>query len=68
MHEENQGTLTVLKEIFKTRNVSVLTTTQTLSMIVGTLWTPFQALYILELGASKQDLGLILTFQSITSW
>ncbi len=66
MHEENPGTLTVLKEIFKTRNVSVLTTTQTLSMIVGTLWTPFQALYILELGASKQDLGLILTFQSIT--
>lgn len=66
MSEESPGTYAVLREIFKSRNVSVLTTTQTLTMIVGTLWTPFQALYVLELGASKQDLGLILTFQSLT--
>jgi len=66
MRGEKPGTLGVLREIFKTRNVSVLTTTQTLSMILGTLWTPFQALYILELGASKQDLGLILMLQSVT--
>ncbi|MBD3205881.1 MFS transporter [Candidatus Bathyarchaeota archaeon] len=66
MHKDSPGTLSVLREIFKTRNVSVLTTTQTLSMIIGTLWTPFQALYILELGASKQDLGLIFTIQSFT--
>ena len=66
MNENPPGTFTVLREIFKTRNVSVITLTQTLSMIVGTLWTPFQALYILELGATVQNLGLILTFQSVT--
>jgi MFS family permease len=66
MNEKPLDTFTVLREIFKTKNVSVLTLTQTLSMIVGTLWTPFQALYILELGATKQNLGLILTLQSIT--
>jgi MFS family permease len=56
----------VLREIFRSRNVLVITLTQTLSMFMGSLWWPFQALYILELGASKESLGMILTLQSIT--
>ena len=56
----------VLREIFRSKNVLVVTLTQTLSMFMGSLWWPFQALYILELGASKENLGMILTLQSIT--
>lgn len=66
MDEPKPSTLTVLREIFKSRNVLVLTLTRTLSMFMGSLWWPFQALYILELGSSKQSLGMILTLQSIT--
>jgi MFS family permease len=66
VNEPKTGTLTVLKEIFQSRNVLVITLTQTLSMFMGSLWWPFQALYILELGASKESLGMILTLQSIT--
>jgi len=64
--EQKPGTLAVLREVFKSRNVLVLTLTRTLSMFMGSLWWPFQVLYILELGASKQNLGMILTLQSIT--
>jgi len=66
MSEQKPGTLAVLREIFRSRNVLVLTLTRTLSMFMGSLWWPFQALYILELGASKQSLGMILTLQSVT--
>lgn len=66
LNEPKTGTLTVLREIFRSRNVLVITLTQTLSMFMGSLWWPFQALYILELGASKESLGMILTLQSIT--
>jgi MFS family permease len=66
MDEAKPNTLAVLREIFKSRNVLVLTLTRTLSMFMGSLWWPFQALYILELGSSKQSLGMILTLQSIT--
>ncbi len=66
MSEQKPGTLAVLREVFKSRNVLVLTLTRTLSMFMGSLWWPFQALYILELGASKQSLGMILTLQSVT--
>lgn len=66
MSERKPGTLAVLREVFRSRNVLVLTLTRTLSMFMGSLWWPFQALYILELGASKQSLGMILTLQSVT--
>ena len=66
VNEPKTGTLTVLREIFRSRNVLVITLTQTLSMFMGSLWWPFQALYILALGASKESLGMILTLQSIT--
>ena len=66
MSEKKPGTLAVLREVFRSRNVLVLTLTRTLSMFMGSLWWPFQALYILELGASKQSLGMILTLQSVT--
>lgn len=66
MNEPKTGTLAVLREIFRSRNVLVITLTQTLSMFMGSLWWPFQALYILELGASKESLGMILTLQSVT--
>ncbi|GAI90795.1 unnamed protein product, partial [marine sediment metagenome] len=66
MSERKPGTLAVLREVFRSRNVLVLTLTRTLSMFMGSLWWPFQALYILELGASKQRLGMILTLQSVT--
>ena len=66
MSERKPGTLAVLREVFRSRNVLVLTLTRTLSMFMGSLWWPFQALYILELGATKQSLGMILTLQSVT--
>ena len=66
MGEHGSGTLTVLRDVFRSRNVLVLALTRTLSMFMGSLWWPFQALYILELGASKQGLGMILTLQSVT--
>ncbi|TRO46564.1 MFS transporter [Candidatus Bathyarchaeota archaeon] len=66
MGVDGSGTISVLREIFRSRNVLVLALTSTLSMFMGSLWWPFQALYILELGASKQSLGMILTLQSVT--
>ncbi|MFB0543565.1 MAG: MFS transporter [Candidatus Bathyarchaeia archaeon] len=53
-----------LRQLFSNRNFVVLTVSDVLFLVGATLWWPFQALYILELGASKQILGMIMMLQS----
>ena len=50
----------VIRETFSNRNVAVLTITQTLFMFTAFLWWPYRSLFILELGATKELLGMLL--------
>lgn len=53
-----------LRRIFSNRNVAVLTFSDILFFIGANLWWPFQPLYILAFGASKEELGILMTFSS----
>mgnify|MGYP000271125320 CR=1 FL=1 len=55
-----------LRQIFSNRNMIVLTISEFIFMFGGTLWWAFQPLYILELGASKEILGMLMMTQSAT--
>lgn len=57
----------VIREIFKNRNIVVLTITQTLFMFTAFLWWPYRSLYILELGATKELLGMLLMLETVSS-
>ena len=57
----------VIREIFKNRNIRVLTITQTLFMFTAFLWWPYRSLYILELGATKELLGMLLMLETVSS-
>lgn len=57
--------LSALRQILSNRNMMVLTIADVLFLFGGTLWWPFQSLYILELGASKEVLGILMMFQSV---
>ncbi len=48
-----------IREMMKSRNLMVITLTQSLFMLTASLWWPYWSLYILELGVSKTLLGLI---------
>lgn len=54
-----------VKSILKNRNIQVLTITQSLRMFVVFLWFPYLSLYILELGASEEALGLLLMVRTL---
>ena len=54
-----------IRETFTNRNVAVLTITQTLFMFPAFLWWPYRSLFILELGASKELLGLLLMIETL---
>lgn len=58
--------LSSLRRVLSDRNVRVLTVADVLFLFGGTLWWPFQSLYILELGASKEILGMLMMLQSLT--
>ena len=58
--------LSTLRQIFSNRNMTVLTISEFIFMFGGTLWWAFQSLYILELGASKEILGMLMMMQSAT--
>lgn len=58
--------LGVIREAFSSRNVMVLTITQTLFMFTVFLWWPYWSLFILELGATKELLGMLQMIETVT--
>jgi MFS family permease len=58
-------TIKQIRETFRNRNVAVLTGTQTLWMFTAFLWWPYRSLFILELGASKETLGMLLMIETL---
>ena len=60
------ASLRVIRETLSNRNLAVLTLTQTFYMFTAFLWWPYRSLYILELGATKELLGALLTIETIS--
>ena len=58
-------TINQIRETFRSRNVAVLTGTQTLWMFTAFLWWPYRSLFILELGATKELLGMLLMIETL---
>jgi MFS family permease len=58
--------LGVIRETFSSRNVMVLTITQTLFMFTAFLWWPYRSLFILELGATKELVGMLQMIETVT--
>ncbi len=56
----------VIRETFSSRNVTVLTVTQTFFMFTAFLWWPYRSLFILELGATKELLGMLLMLETVS--
>ena len=54
-----------VREMMKSRNLMVITLTQSLFMLTASLWWPYWSLYILELGVSKTLLGMIFMIETI---
>jgi len=59
------SSFSVIRETFSNRNLAVLTVTQTLFMFTAFLWWPYRSLFILELGATKELLGMLLMLETI---
>ena len=55
--------LGVMRRVFSSRNLVVITLTQSLFMLTATLWWPYWSLYIVELGASKAQLGMLFMLE-----
>ena len=60
------SSFSVIRETFSNRNVAVLTITQTLFMFTAFLWWPYRSLFILELGATKELLGMLLMLETVS--
>ncbi|TRO46593.1 MFS transporter [Candidatus Bathyarchaeota archaeon] len=58
--------LQLIRETFSNRNIVVVTLSQTLFMFTAFLWWPYRSLYILELGGTKEQLGLLLMLETIS--
>ena len=58
--------LKVMRETFSNRNVVVVTLSQALFMFTAFLWWPYRSLYIVELGGTKEQLGLLLMLETIS--
>jgi len=56
----------LIRETFSNRNVVVVTLSQTLFMFTAFLWWPYRSLYIVELGGTKEQLGLLLMLETIS--
>lgn len=54
------SSLSVIRETFSNRNIAVIMVTDALSTFISWLWWPYQSLFILELGATKVLLGMLL--------
>ena len=57
------GTIKIIKDIFSSRNILVITLTQSLFMLTATLWWPYWSRYIVELGATKYQLGIVFMLE-----
>jgi MFS family permease len=57
------GTIQTIKEIFNSKNIQVITLTQSLFMLTATLWWPYWSRYIVELGATKYQLGIVFMLE-----
>ena len=56
----------MVRETFSNRNIVVVTLSQTLFMFTAFLWWPYRSLYIVELGGTKEQLGLLLMLETIS--
>ncbi len=57
--------LTAVREVFSNRNILLLTLSQAPFMFTSFLWFPYRSLFILELGATKELLGLLLMLETL---
>ena len=57
--------LSAIREVFSNRNVLILTISQTPFMFTAFLWFPYRSLFILELGATKELLGILLMLETL---
>ena len=62
-----RSSINLIKDLRGNRNIMVLMTTQTLFMFTAFLWWPYRSLYIKELGASIELLGLVLSIETVAS-
>ena len=60
------SSLSFILETFSNRNIAVVMITETLSTFISWLWWPYQSLFILELGATKELLGMLLMIGTIS--
>lgn len=60
------GYMSIIRETFSNRNIVVLTATQTIFMFTAFLFWPYRSLYILELGATKEMLGMLLMLETVS--
>ncbi len=54
-----------VREFFDNRNIVIIMVTQTLSMFLAWLWWPYKSLFILELGATNEILGLLVMVETL---
>jgi MFS family permease len=54
-----------VREFFGNRNIVIVMATQTLSMFLAWLWWPYKSLFILELGATNEILGLLVMVETL---
>jgi MFS family permease len=54
-----------IQDMMKSRNLMVITLTQSLFMLTASLWWPFWSLYILELGTTKTLMGMIFMAETV---
>lgn len=54
-----------VREFFDNRNIVIIMITQTLSTFIAWLWWPYKSLFILELGATNEILGLLVMVETL---
>ena len=54
-----------IRDMMKSRNLMVITVTQSLFMLTASLWWPYWSLYILELGTSKTLMGMMFMAETV---
>jgi len=54
-----------VREFLGNRNIVIVMITQTLSTFVAWLWWPYKSLFILELGATNETLGLLVMAETL---
>jgi len=60
LYQRIMSSLSFIRETFSNRNLAVVMVTETLSTFISWLWWPYQSLFILELGATTELLGMLL--------